>query len=420
MSDQLNASFAVSDASTASLKKLWSQMAEDKRVFWPRLKGTNPNTVQFLRQVRPQTQADFSQTVTYQLDDAGDFVEDMVLELTLSQIVSVGATFVAYRNDIGAGIIQTIRLFQAGTLLQELRYSEQVFQDLYMVTFEQNQALTESNGILPFATRAARAAAGAQNFFVPLRTLLDYFACPLSILTSAIRVEITFQPLLNLVQYDGATPTANILAANLRVRYSNANPQMMNEMLAVTKGPGMLFPFMDLAFTQNDYAAGTQNIRLLLSEFRSITAYVGGWLRETRQLDDTTGNPLFEFTNSVGFQDWNIQDRGVNIMNNPDNLTPDFVKLHEIPWKFHCYFAPAARFTDFPMLFSWAIEGPEVDLHLNEPENTGYYDFSRSNSAYWNLNIPAPGTANATRLTAYAWFYNVLVVKNGSCLKFTL
>lgn len=415
MTDQVS-TFAVTDASTSSLKKMWQQMATDKQVFWPRLKGTNHNTIQFLRRITPQTAPQFGNTTIYQMDDAGDFVEDLTLELQLSALtLAPGGTFAAYRNDI-SGIIQSIRFYQAGTLLQELRFDNQVFQDAYFTNFEEKQALLESAGILPFATRSARSVA-VQNFYIPLRTFLDYFSAPLSLLTSAIRIEITFKQFQNTVQFDVAPPTGSILAANLRVRYTNANPQMMSEMLEISKGSGMLFPFTDVAFTQNDFAPGTANIRFLLSEFRSLTLYLGAWLRESQQLDDQTGNPAFEWTNTVGFTNWNMQDRGVNIISNPDDLNPDYTKLHEIPEKFHCYFDPAQRFINFPMIFSWDIE-PTVDLHLSETESYGYYDFSKTNSAYLNVNFPA--SANALRLTAYGFFLNVLILRNGSLTKYTL
>lgn len=417
MSSNQLTQYAVTDASVEGLKALFSRDNMDYEVFAPRLRGTSPATLPFYRRVDPQTQPNFGQTCVYQLDDAGDFAEEVTLELQMSQITQTGGTFVAYKNDIST-IIDTIRCYQAGTLLQEItRFDQIAFSDAVFQEYEDYVNITEANGVLPFATRSARAAAGAQNFYVNLRTFLDYFSCPLSLLTSPIRVEVSFKPMLNTIQYDGTAPVATIMNSVLRVRYINVEDKFMAAMLQASKKVPVLFPFMDISYTQNDYASNTTQIRFLLNEFKSIVGYMGWFLREVRQVNDTTGNPNWEITNSVPITDWNLLDKGVNIISNPDNRTNDQIRLCEIPHIFNTYSDPGLRFTQFYEVHSFSIE-PLQPLLLNSTETLGYYDFSKTQSAYLQINLPADNTP--IRLTAFAWYYNVLIFKNGSITKFTL
>lgn len=414
MSDQLN-TFATSSYAAGDLMKRWQQMATDKKFLWPRLEGMNQNTRGYIRQIQPRTIPGFGQTVVYSLQKAGDFCKDLELELQLSAITQVGGTFVAYKNDIG-GLFFNIRLYQGGALIQQRDFNENVFNDLFTRTFEETQALSESNGILPFATRAARAAAGPQTFFIPIRTLLDYFSCPLSLLSDEIQIQISFQPLLSMIQFDGTNPTASVLSANIRGEFFDVNPALMNEMLSASKIGSLPFPIVDLATVQEVIPAGTITHRMQLSQFRGMVSWFGGWVREQQQAFDMSGNPLFEYTNSVAYQDFNVQDRGINVISNPDNIVPGYTQLHTIPLDFHNYFNPAFRFTDFPMMWSWSLE-PTLDLHLQEPIQTGCYNFDQTQSGYLVVNFAAP-LVNPCVITAYGYFFNALLLTNGSLRKF--
>src|SRR5690606_24145869 len=99
---------------------------------------------------------------------------------------------------------------------------------------------------LPLATRQARAAAGSQIFYIQIGTLLDFLSTPLGLLTSSVRVEITFKPLANCIQWSAGTlPAASILSANLRMKYINCNPSIMSTILEASKKSSVLFPFYD-------------------------------------------------------------------------------------------------------------------------------------------------------------------------------
>lgn len=417
MSSNQLTQYAVTDASVEGLKTLFSRDNMDFEVFAPRLRGTSPSTLPFYRRVDPQTNPAFGQTLIFQLDDSGDFAEEVTLELQISQVTQTGGTFVALKNNFST-CIDTLRCYQAGTLLQEVtRFDLQCFEEAVFQSYEDFVNTTEANGVLPFATRSARAAAGTQNFYINLNTFLNFFSCPLSLLTSPIRVELTFKPMLNLIQYDGTNPQVSILNAVLRVRYINVEDKFMAKMLQSSKQVPILFPFVDKSFSQNDYASNTTQIRFLLNEFKSLVGYMGWFIREVRQVNDTTGNPNWEITNSVPITDWNLIDKGVNIISNPDNRTNDQIRLCEIPWIFNTYSDPALRFTQFYEVHSFSIE-PLQPLLLMSTETLGYYDFSKTQSAYLQINLPAD--ANPIRLTAFAWYYNVLIFKNGSITKFTL
>lgn len=420
-SNQLQ-TFAVTDASTQALKKMWWTPGVDEEIFWPQLRGTSPHTLPFFRRVSPTNPPAFGNTTQYNLDNAGDFVCQMVLELQLSQIIpSIVGSAVSYKNDITAATIDNIQLFQGGTLLQRIASDELLFRNRCFQSFEDYQAKTEQEGILPLATRQARAAAGPQLFLIEIGTLLDFLSTPLGLLTSAVRVEITFKNMLNAIQFSAGTATATILSANLRMKYINCDPNITSAILEASKQKSVLFPFYDTVVTTQQFAAGTTTIRFLLSEFKSICAYMGFVLREQQQVQDQTGNPAFEISNSVGFADWNMQDRGINVVSNPDNLIPDFSKLIEQVSIFECYADPAQRGSVdwFYIPHSFGLHPQSAqDNHVTEVLNTGYYDFSRTQSAFLVVNNPT--SINSLILNGYCWFYNVLILRNGNLTKYTL
>ncbi len=420
-SNQLQ-SFAVTDASTQALKKLWHTKGVDEEIFFPQLRGTSPHTLPFFRRVTPMTGAAFGSTAQFNLDNAGDWVSQMVLELEVSQIVPtvVGAA-VSYKND-ATTYIDNIQLYQGGTLLQRIAYDELLFRNRCFQYFEDYQAKTEAENILPLATRQARAAAGPQLFYIQIGTCLDFLSTPLGLLTSSVRVEISFKPLANVIQWSAGTlPAASILSANLRMKYINCSPSIMSTILEASKKGSVLFPFYDTSQTLNQYAANTTNFRFLLSEYKSIVSYMGFMIREQQQVNDTTGNPAFEISNSSAFVDWNLIDKGVNILSNPDNLTPDFSKLIIQPDIFECYVDPSQRGSvDWYFIpYSFGLHPQSAqDNHITEVLNTGFYDFSRTSSAY--LIVNGISTPNAVQVNAYAWFFNVLVLRNGNITKYTL
>ena len=416
MSNQLN-SFAVTDASTTALKAAWQQAAQDRALFWPQLQGVNHMTRTELRRVDPTSTPSFGQIASYLLTDSGNWMEQIILEIQLSPITQTGGTVVSYRNDI-SGIIDSIRYYQAGTFLYQQNYDYLPWHNQVQLTFEQFTAKQIAEQILPLATRQANAAAGSQNFFIELPSPFDYYAIPLSLLTSPVRVEIQFKPMLNVIQFDGSNPQASIQSAWLRCRYVNSSPQLMADLASASKENGIMFPMMDLATTQGDFASLTSNIRFLLSEFKSICAYMGWWARDEAQIVNTTGNVTYEWTNSVAFTNWNLLDRGINVINNPDQLSPSYTRLIEIPWVFHCFFNVANIATAFPMVYSFCLE-PERDLHLSQIFNSGQYDFSRTQSAFLSV-FGTAATTGQTRITAYSIYYNVLILRNGSLTKYTL
>jgi hypothetical protein len=417
-STQITSGFSITDASTEALKQLFSSYEMDKQVFYPRLRGTNPKTLPFTTLIAPQSQPVFGQISIYQIDLSADFVLDLVLEIALSAVNGgVGATFSAYKDGVGDFCMQEVRFYQAGTLLYSKRYDFQSFENLTLEpTYAKYQSVQEACGYLPLGTRIARAA-GQQVFYVPIRSFLDYMSCPISALTSPIRMEITWRPMLNLIQYDGVGPTASILTANIRPHYINVNPELINEIaMNGQKGP-VLFPFIDVSHTRIDLQAGIANVRFLLTEFKSIVTWMGFHLQETQQQDDITGNPLFELSNTVGFQNWNVEDKGVFLASTPQFLTPDYVNLHVIPYDFECYFDIALRNIRFNMVWPFGVH-PQADTHENSPVVIGYFDFSKTQSAF--LDIVNPASANALRLTAFGAFANVLIYVNGSLKKYTL
>jgi hypothetical protein len=418
-SNQLQ-TFSVTDQSVTALMQLFSSppLEIDKAIFFPYLRGVSPKTLPFFRRINPQTNPQFGATIIYQLDNAGDFMENLTLELELSQITQTGAGAVAYKNDV-TNIIQYIRFYQGGTLLQEHRQFELCFRNACFQTYETYAGKSISEGRLPFATRAANAAAGTQRFEIQIPSLFDTMAVPLSILTSAVRCEITFVPVLNFIQYTGTNPIATIMSANLRARYINVDPDILSALLQQSKQSSVLFPFYDSVQSQIDVAPMTNSIRFLLSEYKSITAYMGFCLRESQQVDDTTGNPAWEISNTVGFENWNMEDKGVFVVNNPNNLSPVYSKMIEQIQIFKSYVDPAIYKTpDFYYIpHSFSLD-PSRDLHSHQIMQDGCYDFSRTQSAYLDINDPQ--SVNKLRLTAFAWFYNVVILRNGCLTKFVL
>lgn len=412
MSQQLN-TFATSSSAVGTLMRAYEKNSLDMKFFWPKLEGVDHNVRGFVRQIQPQSVPAFGQTIIYNIQKSANFCKDMTLELILSAITAAGSTFTAYKNDI-SGIFVSIELYQGGASIQRRDFDEIMYHNAFMVTYEESVALSEAVGILPFATRAARSGAN-QTFEIPLRTLLDYFSVPISLLSDEVQVQLTFKPLVNCVQTDGTNPQASILSATIRGEFVQAPPKIMDDILAASKVGSVCFPFVDLATVQAQLPAGTQNARVLLSQFRGPTQVVAAWVREQQQVNDTTGNPAFEWTNTVAYQSHNWQDVSQNIVSNPNDIIPDYIQLHTIPMDFHNYFNSANRNTQYPMLWSFAME-PTLDLHLQEAISTGYYSYDMTQSGYLIVNFPAP-VPNAIVITAYGYFLNALLVTNGSVRK---
>ncbi len=413
MSSQL-ASYSVTPASVADLKRLYQHYSFDRHVLWPKLKGMDHKTRCQLIQIQPKTVPAFGQTCVFSIFKTGDFMDDLVLELQVSQILFPGGTFASYRNDM-SGCIQEVRVYQGGAILQTHTNEEYCFQNAYLQTFEEYQSLTEAVGALPLATRIARNAAGPQTFYIPIRCLFDNYSAPLSLLNEEIQVQIQFKPFNMVAQSDAVTPTGQILSANLRGTFLEAGNQLMADMFEQTKIGTLPFGVMDMTNVLDVIPAGIQTHRLLLTTFRSLTPYFFFWIREQRQLNDTTFNPNFEWTNTVPYLSFNMQDRGQNVASNPVDLPSDYVKLHMISTDFHKYFNPSNRFTDYPGLFSFSIE-PIVDLHSLQVESMGYYDYSQTQSAYLIINFPAPLAVPCT-LCAYGPFINAALISNGAIRK---
>lgn len=413
MSSQI-ASYSVTPASVADLKRLYEHYSFDRHILWPKLKGMNHKTRCQLIQIQPKTVPALGQVAVYSIYKTGDFMDDLVLELNMSQIAFPGGTFAAYRNDV-SGFIREARLYQGGAILQTHTFDEYCFWNSYLSTYEEYQALTEAVGILPLATRIARNAAGPQTFYIPIRCLFDNYSAPLSLLNEEIQLQLEFRPMNQVIQSDSLNPTAQILSANLRGTFLEAGNQLMADMFEQSKIGTLPFGVMDMTYVTDVIPAGIQTHRLLLTTFRSLTPYFAFWVREQRQVVDTTYNPNFEWTNTVAYQSFNMQDRGQNVASNPVDIPSDYVKLHMISTDFHKYFDPSKRFTDYPGLFSYSIE-PIVDLHSKQVENMGQFDFSQTQSAYLIINFPAPLAVPCT-LSVYGPFINLALISNGAIRK---
>lgn len=397
----------------------WEQASTDRQILWPKLQGMNHNTRTEIRQIQPRNTASFGNPCLFDMYLKANFLKDVVLELTLSPIVTPGSTFNAYRNDIGSGIIQAMRVYQSSSTIQERNSNdldEFVFRDLFFQSFEGTQYKAEANGILPFATRSARSGAN-QTFFVSLYSVFDYLAVPLSILSDAVQLELVFKPLNRCVQTDGAIAgtVASIVSAVLRCEYVQVSPNLMNDLLTLSTTQGVEFPYIDIAsqsFTEN---VGTQQIRELFGQSRGMGPYIFGFLRFQNDVYNATGDPLAEWTNTVPISTYNLQIDGINVISNPNDLPIQYAK-HQLTQEAHCYTDPATYNTTFPIFHTFALE-PFADLHLQQPILTGYYNFDMaSRNSYIIVNLPAP-LAQTAVLTMFESFANSLIISNGSIRK---
>jgi len=379
----------------------------------PRARGASPRTLAFVRRITPNTNANFGQTGVWTVDSAGDFIEECYLELQLSAIT--GAVNASFKNDIST-CIESIRLFQGGTQIEEVwRYDKGAFCNQALQSFEEYQAKTFTENVQPLAARQA-AAVAPQTFEIQIPSLLDTLSVPISLLEgNSLRMEITFKPLANCVQFTAGVPVATVLAANLRCHYINADVKVMEKILVASKQAPVLFPFVDYGFTTQNIATGSNSTRFLLSEFKGPVAYMGFMLREQRQVDDTTGNPAFEISNTSPVTDWNLEDKGALVANSPDNqpylYNRGVVRVKE----FKCYSDPATVGQEFCVLHPFGVEAYRC-ITNEDVTARGYYDFSMSQSA--NLLVNFPATAVALTLTAYQWAYNMMILSNGRLTRF--
>lgn len=414
-------SFSTSTAAVNSLAQRLHKPAMDREILWPKLLGMSPKTRNETRRIDPRNTASFGNPCIWDVYKRADFINDLVLELTLSPIVTPGSTFNAYRNGIGSGIIQGLRIYQSGATLQELGSNNedyQVFRDVYFSDYPNYAIKTEENGYLPFATRVARSGAN-QVFEVRLNTIFDYFAIPVSILSDVVQVEIVFKSMIRCLETDGAiaNTTASILSAVLRCDYAYVSPNTMSEMLTVSKTTGLEFPYLDFASQNFTIAAGTTVIRELCGQFRGLSPFVFGWLRANQDVSNVTGDPTREWTNTIAFNSWNLQIDGQDTVSQPDDMPARFVK-HLLVDHAHRYFDPANYNTSFPIFFPFSLE-PFQDLdHLSGPIVTGYFDMDlASRNTYVIINLPA-ALVETCQLTMFAAFYNTVIISNGSIRKY--
>ncbi len=412
MSSNQLGSFSVVDRSVAALKSFYTGGGVNQELFMPIARGASPRTRAFVVRVTPVS-ANFGQTAVYTIDNSGDYIEEIFLELNLSAIT--GAVNPSYKNDIST-IIDSIRLFQGGTQVEEVwRYDKGTLCNQAFQTFETYQAKTFTEGVQPLAARQA-AAVAAQQFEVEIPSLLDFLSIPVSLLEgNSLRLEITFKPLANCVQFTAGTPAASILSANLRCHYIYADIKIMEKILAASKQSPVLFPFLDYGFTTRDIGAGSTSFRHLLSEFKGPVSFMSFMLRETRQVDDTTGNPAFEISNTYPVTDWNLEDKGVLVANTPDNqpflYNRGVVRVHE----FKAYSDPATFGQEYIVSHPFGVESWRI-IQNEDVTARGYYDFSMTQSA--NLTLTFPANAVPIRLSAFQWAFNAMLLSNGQLTRF--
>jgi hypothetical protein len=415
-SNQSN-TFAITPGSTATLSKAFFSPGLDRQFFFPSLRGLAPGTRRYWITINPQASSSFGGTSSWFLDNSGSFIDEVYVKLELSAITQTGGTTVAYRNDV-SGFVQLCQINQAGTLLYLVQDDMFPFRNQVLMDVSEREAkyVTEQLDV-PFAQRAANAV-NPQTFFLEIPLPCSQRAIPIALLSAPIQLQITWKPLLRVIQYDGTAPVATINSQNLRVSYIICNERVMGALLELSKKNDVMWPFIDLNFLTLPIPIGASNFDLLLSQFRSLCANMGFWIREARQLQDTTGNFNFEWTNSWGFNSWNITSNGLYIKSSPLNMDATLNLFVEIPDEYDS-FIPATWFgVRYPQLSPFGVnEQSNRERHEEPPINFGNFNWSLSASSnFLNLHGILPD-ANQLVVSAYSFNFNSYLLSNGSLLR---
>lgn len=414
MSSNQIGSFSMTDRSVEALKQFYSQGGVDAELFYPHVRGASPSTISFVGYVQPATMPNFGSLGTWNCTNDADYVEEVVLELQLSAITGVATP--SYKNDITT-IFDQIIIYQGGTQLQVIdRFDMLTLRNQALQDFEKSQGKQICENVQPLAARQA-AAAAPQTFEIEIPTFLDYLSVPLSVLQGfQIQIQIMFKPLLNCVQWTGAgTPTASILNANLRMRYVQADAAVVQKVADLMKVRPILLPFIDTAFSRQELATGSNSANFLLTDFKGPCPFMGWMLREKQQVEDTTGNPLFEISNTRAWTDWNITDKGYNLVGRPVNLPYLYSYGYVRPHVFRTYADPARLNVDYCTVHSFGVEAEKL-ISEEETVARGYYDFSMTQTARLQINFPV--TATPLILDTFEWAFNAFMLSNGRLSRF--
>jgi hypothetical protein len=191
----------------------------------------------------------------------------------------------------------------------------------------------------------------------------------------------------------------------------------MAELLAISKTKQVRFPFLDISLTQTTVPLGSSNFRFNLTEFKSLGTTVCWWLREVQQVQDQSGNPAFEYTNSSPWTLWNIESGGNRIVMTPDDQSMQHSIFIEAPNELDVYRNPANYNVTFPVVHSFSVDHQTAhDLHRSSICATGYFnwDVSQNNNFVVIHGIP---TAPLIQFVGVNLFLNTFQLVNGQLNK---
>ncbi len=142
---------------------------------------------------------------------------------------------------------------------------------------------------------------------------------------------------------------------------------------------------------------------------------MGFWLRQNRQINDTTGNQAFEVTNSVPITSANLEDKGMLKWSNPDPM-PYFYNFGIVRVRDMDLFVDVSTYgTTGTWVQPFGVESDKI-VSDEEIVARGYYDFSETKSAFLVVNFPS--LAFDVTCNVYCFSYNALILNNGRLSKF--
>jgi hypothetical protein len=211
-------------------------------------------------------------------------------------------------------------------------------------------------------------------------------------------------------------PTFAISNSYLNVHGLNVSPAYIEQIQSFSRTRPYVLPMIDNAYQRDIQPAGGSGFAPLVNQFKGLAAYIGWWLRESQQVNDNTGNSLFQWDNSAPWTDVQLLDRSSRIMSSPNPLLYSFVRNTIRPREFKAYANPAQNNVEFAGLYNFCLQPFRLQNTIGEVLALGNYQFQTTQAAF--LQITAPVFPVAETLDGYEVFFNAIVLQNGRLSKY--
>lgn len=420
MNNNIGNSYRMTDVVTDKLMALYTSKDSESQ-WYPSFIGTCKEVRYAYRDIPFQSVMLYGRSANIYLPKAGDFIINMALHLTFN--AGAGATNPSFKQDISS-LFERITLFYGGSILQVI-YPDQIYCSSVQDDFETANIRVDRQGLVNLANRQTLATT-AQRYQFRIESFLDYSSFPVSLLADQIRVEFNLRQKTNITE---STANFNLLTGLdvtdnfLRVKYAYVKKDTLNNLAKLSLSQyGLFFPYLDSIHQQNVVPAGSTQLRVLLSNIKGLVSWGCFFIRETRQVNDNTGNVNFQFTNTIPWTSFNIQDSAVKIYpaENQNDMTFEENRFHRL-YDLGSYVAPAipSAVTDYRGFFTFSAHSVDHPLLPDQLENRGYYNFSATTNCFLNVTLQAP-LANECYVDVFAFHHNALNLINGTVKAFSL